>query len=84
MDEIEGELESADAREVDSQRVGEMVMSRLRRMDQVAYVRFASVYRDFQDTAEFMDEIRELVRRAGYDAEGQVELFRESGSEDEE
>lgn len=84
VDEIEGELESADAREVESQRVGEMVMARLRRMDQVAYVRFASVYRDFQDTAEFMDEIRELVRRAGYDAEGQVELFRESGSEDEE
>lgn len=75
VDEVEERLESVDEREVESQRIGEMVMDRLRRLDQVAYVRFASVYRNFQDTTEFMEEIRELVRRAGYDAEDQVDLF---------
>lgn len=78
VDEVEEELEAADEREVQSQRIGEMVMAGLRRLDQVAYVRFASVYRDFQDTDEFMEEIRELVRRAGYDADDQVDLFRDS------
>lgn len=82
VDEIEGRLEGADAREVTSQRIGEMAMEGLRGLDQVAYVRFASVYRDFQDTTEFMDEVRELVRRARYDAAGQVELF-EAEEEDE-
>lgn len=77
VDAVEEELEAADEREVESHRIGELVMSRLRRVDQVAYVRFASVYRKFQDTTEFMEEIRELVRRAGYDAEGQADLFRE-------
>lgn len=81
VDAVQGELEAADDREVDSQRIGEMVMEHLRRLDQVAYVRFASVYRNFQDTTEFMEAIRELVRRAGYDAAGQVDLFRELDGE---
>lgn len=72
---IEGELEEADAREVSSRQIGEMVMARLRTLDQVSYVRFASVYRNFQDTTEFMEEVTELVRRARYDAAGQVDLF---------
>lgn len=83
VDEVETELESTDRREVDSQRIGELVMERLRHLDQVAYVRFASVYRDFQDTTEFMEEIREMVRRAGYDAAGQVDLFREDETDEE-
>lgn len=74
-DDIEDELKASDEREVASDRIGEMVMDRLRGLDQVAYVRFASVYRNFQDTTEFMEEIRELVRRAGYEAAGQVDLF---------
>ena len=82
VDEVETQLEAADEREVDSQRIGELVMDRLRRLDQVAYVRFASVYRDFQDTTEFMEEIREMVRRAGYDAAGQVDLFREDEADE--
>jgi transcriptional repressor NrdR len=56
-----------------------MVMERLRGLDQVAYVRFASVYRNFQDTTEFMEEVRELVTRARYRARGQQDLF---GTED--
>lgn len=82
VDEVETKLEATDRREVDSQRIGELVMARLRRLDQVAYVRFASVYRDFQDTTEFMEEIREMVRRAGYDAAGQVDLFREDEADE--
>jgi len=75
VDGVEEELEASDAREIESVRLGEMVMTRLRSLDQVAYVRFASVYRNFQDTTEFMEEVRELVRRAGYNVAGQVELF---------
>ena len=75
VEEIEGELEATDAREISSRELGEKVMKRLRLLDQVAYVRFASVYRNFQDTTEFMEEVRELVRRARYQAAGQVDLF---------
>jgi transcriptional repressor NrdR len=75
VDRIEEELDAADEREVSSQRIGELVMSHLRNTDQVAYVRFASVYRNFQDTTEFMEEVRELVKQARYQALGQQELF---------
>lgn len=75
VEEIEEDLQAADAREISSRELGEMVMERLRLLDQVAYVRFASVYRNFQDTTEFMEEVRELVRRARYQAAGQVDLF---------
>ncbi len=47
-------------REIDSRRIGEMVMEELRRMDKVAYIRFASVYRSFQDVVDFEDAIREV------------------------
>lgn len=51
-------------REVKSDQVGEAVMGELRQLDAVAYVRFASVYRDFQDVSEFQSEIRRLKRQA--------------------
>lgn len=79
VDEVEQRLAEADSREIPSLSLGELVMDRLRNVDQVAYVRFASVYRNFQDTTEFMEEVRELVRRARYNAAGQVELFTKSG-----
>lgn len=47
--------------EVPSETIGEMVMTRLKRMDEVAYVRFASVYRQFRDISTFMDELQELL-----------------------
>ena len=75
VDATEEALEAADAREVSSQAVGELVMRHLQAADHVAYVRFASVYRNFQDTTEFMEEVRELVTRARYQARGQHELF---------
>ena len=63
---VEAELRSLGLREVASQRVGEMVMDRLRLMDDIAYVRFASVYRRFQDMDSLMAEVegfREWKRR---------------------
>jgi transcriptional repressor NrdR len=59
-DEIERELVDVDAREVDSSSIGERVMARLRELDEVAYVRFASVYRSFRDIDEFARELRTL------------------------
>jgi len=83
VDDVEEELNAADAREVSSQRIGEMVMQRLRGLDQVAYVRFASVYRNFQDTSEFTEEVRELLRRQRYDSDGQVDLFSDADDQHE-
>jgi len=53
-------LRATGEREVQSLQVGELVMEALKKLDQVAYVRFASVYRSFQDLAEFRDEIERL------------------------
>lgn len=58
---IERELAESGDKEVDSSRIGEQVMAGLRELDQVAYVRFASVYRSFKDIHEFMAELRELL-----------------------
>ena len=49
-------------REVNSREIGELLMDRLRELDKVAYVRFASVYLDFKDVKEFMDELKDLLR----------------------
>ncbi|MEE9136353.1 MAG: transcriptional regulator NrdR [Gammaproteobacteria bacterium] len=61
-------LQMLGERELPSRFVGEMVMEELRAVDEVAYVRFASVYRSFQDVTEFQDEIRRLkdMTEAGY------------------
>lgn len=75
VDQIEEAIEAADEREISSQSIGEYVMQQLQALDQVAYVRFASVYRNFQDTTEFMEEVRELVTKAQYRARGQQDLF---------
>ncbi|WP_096085180.1 transcriptional regulator NrdR [Agaribacterium haliotis] len=58
-------LQAMGERELDSRRVGEMVMDELRKLDQVAYVRFASVYRSFQDLSEFQQEIDRLQASEG-------------------
>ena len=66
VEEIEDELGRGAGLEVRSERIGEMVMDRLKPLDRVAYVRFASVYRNFQDAdefQEFVDEMNEKGRR---------------------
>ena len=60
-DEIEQELQSKLEREVSTVEIGEMVMKRLKEVDEVAYVRFASVYRSFKDINTFMDELSKLL-----------------------
>ena len=60
-DEVEQELRGRLESEVKSERIGEMVMARLKEMDQVSYVRFASVYRSFKDIETFMDELAKIL-----------------------
>jgi len=60
VDQIERELEEAGEKEIPSSRIGDAVMAALRDIDEVAYVRFASVYRSFRDADELMDEIKSL------------------------
>jgi len=62
VDEIEQMIQDAPDREVEAREVGERVMARLRELDKVAYVRFASVYRQFEDIEAFMSELRELLQ----------------------
>lgn len=57
---IEKELRSSNVIEIDSKDLGEMVMEKLADVDEVAYVRFASVYRDYQDITMFIEELKEL------------------------
>jgi transcriptional repressor NrdR len=61
VDEIEKQLQTLSRGEVSSQQIGELVMEHLREIDDVAYVRFASVYRKFQDKAEFLDELKRML-----------------------
>lgn len=60
-DEIENELQGALEREITTAEIGEMVMERLKDLDEVAYVRFASVYRQFKDINTFMEELTKLL-----------------------
>jgi transcriptional repressor NrdR len=61
---IEEQLAASGEREVATQRIGELVMAELRKLDKVAYIRFASVYRSFQDGAEFQELVAEVSPRA--------------------
>jgi len=62
VDEIERETLERDAPEITSREIGGMVMNRLKDLDDVAYIRFASVYREFKDVTEFMDELKSIVQ----------------------
>jgi transcriptional repressor NrdR len=62
MDRIEEKLVTLGEREVASDRIGELVMRELKKLDKIAYVRFASVYRNFEDVDEFSDAIREVKK----------------------
>ncbi len=61
--EIETEIQKKFEQEVETRIIGEMVMERLSRLDDVAYVRFASVYRQFKDLNQFMRELREVLSK---------------------
>lgn len=61
MDEIETEIFNKEEKEIPSSVIGEIVMDKLKKLDAVAYVRFASVYREFKDIDTFMDELKKIM-----------------------
>ena len=61
VDEIENKIFNLGVREIESEKIGEIVMDQIRDLDQVAYVRFASVYRQFKDADTFMSELKKLL-----------------------
>lgn len=63
VNEVEAELQNTLRLEVTSSEIGEMVMRRLKEKDDVSYVRFASVYREFKDIDTFLDELKELKKK---------------------
>ena len=62
VDEVEKEIAQKTEMEVASTQIGEMVMVRLQKVDEVAYVRFASVYRQLKDVSQFMSEVKNLLK----------------------
>lgn len=83
VDEVEEEVVAAHDKEVTSQAIGDAVMRALRRVDQVAYVRYASVYRQFEDVGDFIDEAQAVQERAAADIPGQQQLFEGPSAGDE-
>ena len=63
VDEIESLLADKPEREISTTEIGEKLMARLSSLDKIAYVRFASVYRDFQDVEAFLSELKQLMRQ---------------------
>ena len=61
VDEVENEIFNREEREIPSGTIGELVMNKLKDLDAVAYVRFASVYREFKDVNTFMDELKKFL-----------------------
>jgi transcriptional repressor NrdR len=65
VDEIESSVGDSPDREIPTTDIGEMLMKRLAILDKIAYVRFASVYRDFQDVEAFLNELKDLLQKRG-------------------
>src|SRR5262245_10572489 len=63
IDDVESRLSETPDRELSTTEIGELLMDRLRGLDKIAYVRFASVYRDFQDVEAFLTEVTDLMRQ---------------------
>jgi transcriptional repressor NrdR len=75
VDEVEEEVFRTHDREAPSTLIGQLVTDRLRRLDQVAYVRFASVYRQFKTLDELVDEAKAVIDAQRYEDPGQGRLF---------
>ncbi len=71
VDQVEARLSESPDREITTREIGEMLMEGLRALDKIAYVRFASVYRDFQDVEAFFRELEELMRQRRAESEAQ-------------
>jgi len=70
VDRVEARLADSPEREMSTTDIGEMIMNELRALDKIAYVRFASVYRDFQDEQAFLSELQNLLRLRRADPQG--------------
>ena len=66
VDEVENEIFNREEREIPSGTIGELVMNKLKDLDAVAYVRFASVYREFKDVNTFMDELKSVLNHKNH------------------
>ncbi len=75
VEQIEAELRGRDTAEVSSSIIGDLAMEKLRQLDQVAYIRFASVYRAFADISSFEDEVRRLIERASQGTGADIDLL---------
>ena len=63
VDDIEGQIFNMEEKEIPTTTIGSIVMDKLKDLDEVAYVRFASVYREFKDVNSFMDEIKKILKK---------------------
>ncbi len=76
VEQIEDDIYRAFDREAESAEIGRIVSAHLQRLDQVAYVRFASVYKDFRDAEDFLDEVRQVIATSKLQGPGQGKLFK--------
>ncbi len=76
VEQIEDEIYRAFDREAESAEIGRIVSAHLQKLDQVAYVRFASVYKDFRDAEDFLDEVRHVIATNKLQGPGQGKLFK--------
>lgn len=67
VDDIEKDLSNSMVKQIKSEKIGEMVMEKLKDLDEVSYVRFASVYRSFKDTKSFYEELKKMLENRGND-----------------
>ena len=75
VDEVEEELFRTHEREVEAVEIGRAVAERLKSVDQVAYVRFASVYKQFRDIEDLLEEVRDMIESGHIDSPSQGKLF---------
>lgn len=75
VDRIEEKMLAENAREMQGRVIGEQVMAELKKIDDIAYVRFASVYHEFRDVGEFIDEANEIIEQQKKEMSGQGKLF---------
>ncbi|MEZ4526840.1 MAG: transcriptional regulator NrdR [Desulfobacterales bacterium] len=82
LDELERELRENEEKEIPTSVIGEKIMARLHQIDEVAYVRFASVYREFRDVNDFVLELQQLIRKEKSKMEQASGLLKECGEND--
>ena len=66
IDEIEAQLQGSGEKEIASTQIGDMALEKMKNIDEIAYVRFASVYHDFNDIQSFLDELNKLKNENGH------------------